>query len=213
MTLWHDLLPLLAQQMPVETPPPTGDKLLLLGGSAAAVAVLFVGWYVLKLVGRKPETQSATAPNLRLDVSSLAGEGPPSGKPYLEFYSVPVRLAAIVLAPVGREGQLPRNEDLPLVMEAILPGLMKVLTAHQPQFLRWPSQLSTQGFAQAFFNKVPLPGDRGRGTPWCSIAGKVELPTGQFLVGLVCRSADANSLSEVTTRHAAGWPDVIRVKE
>jgi hypothetical protein len=161
---------------------------------------------------RKPQAETEVAPNLRLDVSSLATGGPPPGKPYLEFYSVPVRLAVVVIAPVGREGQLPQNEHLPLVMEAILPSLMKVLTAHQPQFIRWPAQLSTQGFAHAFFNNVPLPGDHGRGTPWCSIAGKVELPVGQFLVGLVCCSAEANSLGEVIAKHAAGWPDVVRVK-
>ena len=203
---------LLAQQEPgVEANPPGETSVLLMGG-AVVLAVLLTVWVVFQKLRRKPEPETEVAPNLRLDVSSLPSGGPPRGKPYLEFYSVPVRLAAIVVAPVGRDGQLPKNEHLPLVMEAILPGLMKVLTAHQPQFVRWPAQLSTQGFAHAFFNNVPLPGDHGRGTPWCSIAGKVELPVGHFLVGLVCCAAEPNSLGEVIAKHAAGWPDVIRVK-
>lgn len=204
---------LLAQQQPVVDVHITEvTSPLLLGGIVVFLVLIFLIWIVLKKLVGKPEVETEVAPNLRLDVASLASGGPPRGKPYLEFYSVPVRLAAIVVAPVGRDGQLPRNEDLPLVMEAILPSLMKVLAAHQPQFVRWPAQLSTQGFAHAFFNNVPLPGDHGRGTPWCSIAGKVELPVGHFLVGLVCCAAEPNSLGEVIAKHAAGWPDVIRVK-
>jgi len=203
---------LFAQQLPAGEAAPTAEnRTLLMGGVAAAAALvaILVLWRALR---RKPVVENVAAPNLRVDIAALSTGGPPRGKPYLEFYSVPVRLAAIVVAPVGRDGHLPSNEHLPLVMEAILPGLMKVLAAHQPQFIRWPAQLSSQGFAHSFFNNVPLPGDHGRGTPWCSVSGKVELSVGQFLVGLVCSAAEANSLGETTIKHAAGWPDVIRVK-
>lgn len=203
---------LLAQQEPAGEPLPSHETIMLLMAGAVVLVVLLTFWVAFQTFRRKAKPETIVAPNLRLDVASLNASGPPSEKPYLEFYSVPVRLAVVVIAPVGRDGQLPQNEHLPLVMEAILPGLMKVLAAHQPQFIRWPAQLSTQGFAHAFFNNVPLPGDHGRGTPWCSIAGKVELPVGQFLVGLVCCAAEANSLGEVIAKHAAGWPDVIRVK-
>ena len=179
---------------------------------ALAVVALLAGWLMVKRVFRRQAEEAAVEPSLRLDVAELPCEGPPRGKPYLEFYSVPTRLAVVVIAPVGREGRLPTNEQLPQVMEAILPNLMKTLAAHQPRFTRWPAQLSTQGFAHAFFNNVPLPGEHGRGTPWCSLAGKVESAAGQFLVGLVCCAAEANSLGEVVVKHAAGWPDVIRVK-
>jgi len=212
MEYWKFVSILLAQQEPVLEPALPSQRATLLMAGAAVLAALLTFWVVLQKLRRKPEPAVEVAPNLRVDVAALPTGGPPAGKPYLEFYSVPVRLAVVVLAPVGRDGRLPSNEHLPLVMEAILPGLMKVLTAHQPQFIRWPAQLSTQGFAHAFFNNVPLPGDHGRGTPWCSIAGKVELVAGQFLVGLVCCAAEPNSLGEFTTKHSAGWPDVVRVR-
>ena len=182
-------------------------------GIAVGVIVVLIGLIlVIRLFKGKAATPTNTESGLKLNVAQLSPSGPPQAKPYLEFYSVPVRLAVVVMAPVGRDGILPNDALLPQAMESILPGLMKVLTAHQPQFVRWPTQLSTQGFAHAFFNNVPLPGDHGRGTPWCSLAGKVEVAAGQFLVGFVCCSAEPNSLGEVTAKHAAGWPDVIRVK-
>jgi len=210
MFLW---IPLFAQ----EVPQPVSDTLpldspLVIGGAVAVVLGAMAFWLVVRRWRGKQVVDQPTNANLKLDVNALPSGGPIKGKPYLEFYSVPVRLAAIVVAPVGRDGRLPSNEHLPLVMEAILPGLMKVLTAHQPQFIRWPAQLSTQGFAHAMFNNVPLPGEHGRGTPWCSLAGKVELEVGHFLVGMVCSAATPNSLGEVIVKHAAGWPEVIRVK-
>lgn len=185
---------------------------VLIGIGVGILILLITLALLIRLFTRKKPPETSLQPDLKLNVSLLPTEGPPAGKPYLEFYSVPVRLAVVVMAPVGREGELPDNTDLPQTIEGIMPGLMKVLTAHQPQFVRWPAQLSTQGFAHAFFNNVALPGDHGKGTPWCSLAGKIEVSGGQFLVGMVCCAAEPNSLSEVTAKHAAAWPDVIRVK-
>src|SRR5690242_308820 len=39
---------------------------------------------------------------LTIDAAALGNEGPPVGGPRLELYHLPVRLAAVVIAPTGR---------------------------------------------------------------------------------------------------------------
>jgi hypothetical protein len=97
-------------------------------------------------------------------------------------------------------------------MEQLVPGMSSVLAHHQPLICRWPAQLSSTGFAQSFFNHVALPGARGRGTPWCSLAGKLAVGDRVFLVGLVFCAATSNSLSQMTVEHEGQWLDVLRIR-
>ena len=92
-----------------------------------------------------------------------------------------MRLAVVVVAPGGRDGELPPPEVLPGLMERLIPDMTNVIATHQPMICRWPAQLSSQGFAQSFFNQVALPGSRGKGTPWCSITGKLQVGERSFL--------------------------------
>jgi hypothetical protein len=166
-------------------------------------------WTYLKRPGRGP------ADSLRIekiDVSKLGELGPPATGPSLEYYHVPVRLALLVLAPVGREGRLPPSDELPELVDQLIPGLMAVLKSHQPEFRRWPPQLSSDGFVQALFSHVSLPGDHGKGTPWCSIAGRFETEGGPCLAGMVCRAATRNSLGQLAVEHSGKWLDVLRVR-
>jgi hypothetical protein len=147
-----------------------------------------------------------------LDVEALPFVGVPASGPRLEYYGTPVRLAALVLAPAGRGVALPTNEHVPKLLEDLIPGLAQVIHAQRPVFRRWPQQLSSQGFTQLFFSKVALPRDRGKGTPWCSAAGKFESEGKQFLVGIICRADAPNSLSQTVVQHHGQWHDVLRVK-
>lgn len=185
----------------------------MLLGVCLATLVLGMALIFLRRVLRK--TRNVTAPQLdieKIDVSSLCDGGPSETGPHLELYHVPVRLSLLVLAPVGRDGELPDARRLPELIDQLVPGLMGVLEADQPVFHRWPPQLSSEGFTKAFFSHVNLPGDRGKGTPWCGMAGKFEADGGQYLVGLVCRSADRNSLGQVVVEHMGKWLDVLRVR-
>ncbi len=149
---------------------------------------------------------------MEIDVSRLDSTGPPEEGPGLEFYGTPVRLAVVVVAPGGRGGELPPPDVLPGLMEQIVPGMTVIVAQHKPLILRWPAQLSSHGFAQSFFNKVALPGTRGKGTPWCSIAGKTQVGNRFFLVGLVFSSGSANSLSQVMVQHEGQWLDILRIR-
>jgi hypothetical protein len=175
----------------------------------AAAIVVYVVWRVVS--GRR-RTAAPPPPDLRIDLSALGEAGPPPGPPVVEFYNLPVRIAAIALAPAGRVRDLPPRGQLGEIYEAMAPGLAAVVAAQKPLVRYWPSQLSARGFAQVFFQNVRLPGDRGKGSPWCSAAGLVKVKGQPVMVGLVMRTAADNNLGEVVIDSAEKWLTLIRVR-
>lgn len=192
---------------------PEVPLVVLLGGAVAAAVVLFLVVVVLVVLFRSRRRSLEPPPvDLRIKVAELGPSGPPEEGPQLEIYGTPVRLAALVLAPAGRNNPLPAGGELAAAVDSLVPELMAVVTAHQPQFRRWPFQLSTQGFTHSFFNNVPLPGEHGKGTPWCCVAGRFEVGDQQLLAGLVCIAGKPNSLAQISVQHVGQWMDVVRVK-
>lgn len=182
-----------------------------LAGSAAVAVILAVALW--RWWRRRNRPGARVAPELLVDVGSLDSSGPPEDGPRLECYGTAVRLAVVVVAPGGRGGELPPPDVLPGLMERVVPGMSSVIAQHRPMICRWPEQLSSRGFMQAFFNRVALPGARGKGTPWCSIAGKLTVGQRSFLVGLVLCAGRPNSLSQVVVRHEGQWLDVLRIRQ
>lgn len=183
--------------------------IIVLGG----ITLLMIAGLALRIWRRRRATRVQPEPDLFIDVAKLALAAVPAGGPRAEVYGTPVQLAVVVVAPAGRKGELPPADLLPNVLERLVPGLPQVIASHRPQLHRWPPQLSTHGFAQRFFSQVMLPGDHGKGTPWCSLAGKLQLGNRLFLVGLVCRSAQPNGLGHITIQHEAQWLDVLRIRD
>ena len=179
--------------------------------SALAVLVFLLFVLLVQRAGRRRIPADVDDADLSIDVGRISDTGPPSGANQLTVYHVPVRLAVLVLAPVGRGHPLPLADRLPGVCDQLLPGLSRVLVPHETQFRRWPPQLSSHGFAQALFKNARLPGDRGKQTPWCSVAGRFEADGEFLLAGLVCCAANDNSLSEIIIDKPCGWLDVMRV--
>lgn len=177
------------------------------------VAVAGVCFFlVIRWRRRRAPIERKVREDLSIDVAALEPSGLPATGPRLEFYGTPVRVAVFVLAPVGRGGSLPPPDRMPELVENLVPDLMSVLSAHAPVVRRWPEQLSSQGFVHAFFNNLQLPGDRGKGTPWCSIAGKFISGEQLYLAGLVCWAEKPNGLSQVEIQHDGQWADVLRVR-
>jgi hypothetical protein len=188
-----------------------GDEFLLycfLGG-VAAIIVLWLGW---RLLHKRRKAPGLLPPELRIDLAKLVNEGPPAGPPVLEFYNLPMRLAGIVLAPVGRLRELPTTAELPVVFEEVLPGLELVVKLHQPLVRFWPNQVSTRGFANAFFSNVRLPGAAGKGSPWSAVAGTFKYEGAPMMIGLVLRAAAPNSLGQVIVHAEHEWLGCLRVK-
>lgn len=178
--------------------------------AAVAIVVLWIAWRLL--LHRRRRVSLAPAPDLKIDIASLGDDGPPPGPPTLEFYNLPVRLAAVVLAPAGRMRDLPPIDQLPPLVEAIVPGLDKLLELHRPLVRRWANQVSVRGFAHLFFNSVRLPGNAGRDTPWSSAAGVFKFQGQPVMVGLVLRAAAPNSLGQTIINTEHEWLGCLRVR-
>ncbi len=179
-----------------------GGILLLL-----VVMTMLVRWW-RHGTGPRAETQL----DLTIGVGQLDAHGPPAGLPRLEFYGVPVRLAVLVIAPAGRQGELPPPDLLPALLERLVPGIANVIALHKPIIRRWPVQLSAQGFVQSFFNNAGLPGERGKGTPWCAAAGRLQIGQRTFLVGMIFAAEQPNGLGQFTIEHEGQWVDMLRIR-
>lgn len=174
---------------------------------AGSMLVLFI---IFRVVYRKRPAPLAPTP-LRIDVAALGETGPPSRGPVLECYNVPVRLAAVVLAPVGR-APLPAPEELGGVLEALTPGLRSVFVGHGTKVYQWPSQLSPRGFGRSLFAEAPLPGDHGRGTPWCALAGRIDSADRPLMIGFLLCAAAPNALGQILVDSPGKWLDILRVR-
>lgn len=177
-----------------------------------AVVVVIVVSLVWKVFRRRRHVSMPETEDLTISVESLGDDGPPHGPPFLEFYNIPVRLAAIVLAPAGRMGDLPPEDELSPLIEAIVPGLDRVALLHQPLIRCWPSQVSASGFAHLFFNHVRLPGNAGKGTPWSSMAGMFKTKGQPVMAGLIFHAAGPNSLGQTIIEAEHQWLGCLRVR-
>ncbi|MDZ4820113.1 MAG: hypothetical protein SGJ20_14190 [Planctomycetota bacterium] len=183
----------------------------LYGGAAAlaVVIMLLLIWWLLR--DRRPPPEKAP-PSLRIDVASLGDDGPPRTGPQLELFNIPVRLAAVILAPTGRGNELPINVDQTDLADAVVPGLMDIIHLHRSKVYRWPAQLSAQGFANTLFTNVPLPTEKGRGSPWSLVAGRVQHEDQNLLVGLVLCAETPNNLGQFVAERPTQWLDMLRVR-
>jgi hypothetical protein len=179
---------------------------------AAGLAGLLVLVVLRRLLRRRSSLVPPAVPQLTVDVSSLGDAGPRCEPPAVEFFHMPVRLAAVVLAPPGRLGEIPPPTSLGGWFDALVPGLDRVVALDEPLVRRWPSQLSVRGFACVFFANVRLPGDCGKGTPWSSAAGAVKFRGKTLMIGLVFRAAAPNSLGQVILDSEEKWLGCLQVR-
>ncbi len=179
---------------------------------AIFAAIVFAILYVILKVLKRPQKTVEQGPDMGINVKDLPAQGPPPAGPALSFYNVPVRLAALVLAPVGRGRDLPPLDQLGGVIDAVVPGLALIVTAHRPVVRKWPAQISSSGFGHLLFTHAKLPGDGGKGTPWCAVSGTFKIGKTPILAGLVMRAASPTNLGQVMLEHEAQWNDVLRVK-
>ena len=182
--------------------------------SLAAGGVVFLALVVLlvMLLGRRRGPPPLNYRPLAIDLDPFGDHGPPDETPTLHCHGLPVRLAVLVLAPVGRGAGVPSGIERSAAIEQIVPGLAAVAAAHNTLLKSWPPQLSSSGFAQSFFANVKLPGDRGKGTRWCSLAGKFETDSGQFMAGMALCASRNNGLSQFAIEMPGDWFDALRVQ-
>ncbi|MEX1040874.1 MAG: hypothetical protein WDZ51_09605 [Pirellulaceae bacterium] len=186
-------------------PPPS-----LVGAVLGLLVLGVVAYFYLRPQPGPPPS----AEQVDISVDALTSSGPSSLLgPKLTLYNVPIRVVAIVVAPVGRTRQIPDEAELRRLMSQFLPGMMEVIRAHRPDFYRWPGQVSTSGFAQSFFVQANLPGNHGQGTPWAALAGRFESDGRPYLVGLVCCADEDNPIGQVIVERSPQWLDILRIQK
>src|SRR5262245_14440072 len=79
---------------------------VVVGGVALVLCVGAMVFIFLRLFRKRPAAEEPARSELAIDVAALPTSPPPKDGAQLEFYGTPVRLAAMVLAPVGRGGQV-----------------------------------------------------------------------------------------------------------
>lgn len=198
--------------MPDQAPQMPVDIMPLLAAAAGIVLLLVLVRAIQRALRRRRRFRDRIEPTLAIDVSQLSQQGPPATGPLLTFYHLPVRLAAIILAPAGRAGTLPAAEGMPQLLDAIVPGLAEVVAAHDPLRLRWPEQLSASGFAHSFFIHARLPGEAGKGTPWASVAGLAKTHKGSAMVAMIVRAERPNSYGQQIIETEGDWLRVFQVR-
>lgn len=191
------------------------DHWMLTAVVAVAVGLVLavIVSFVLGRLRRRAPAETQDPALKEIGIAALPGGGPGDSFPRLEIYGTPVRLAVVVLAPVGRQGRIPPAELLPMVWECLVPGLSVMVERDTPLVRFWPAQLSTQGFAQLFFHHLGLPGDRGRGTPWCGVSGKVDWGGKSYLVGIAACGDGPNGLAAISLQHQGQWLDAVRIRK
>jgi hypothetical protein len=206
------------ESSPIDWSSLLNDPLGLLVAAAAVLLLLLLILIVVGMMlvrrffGRPDETVIPPPVDLGIDLDQLIQDGPADPKLHAEVYGTPVRVAVIVLAPVGRDGVMPEMVEFFDIVNQLVPGFGEVVQRDRPLIRAWSGQLSSQGFASSFFNSIPLPGDRGKGSPWCSIAGKFTANKQHYLAGIVFRGQTDNVLSQYTIQHEGQWIDILRVK-
>lgn len=185
----------------------------LLPQLAFVLGMLVIVVIALNIWRSRQGTGSSQQPNLTIDLAKLGVAAPPAGISRLEVYGTPVCLRVVVIAPAGRHQASLHDDDIPILLNQFMPGLLEIVRSHQPLCRCWPAQLSSQGFAQSFLNHVSLPGNRGKGTPWTSIVGKFQVSEQVFLIGIACCSETSNSLSHFIVEHEGQWFDTLRIRQ
>ena len=182
-------------------------KLLLL--LLVLLLVFRLGQRILR-VFRRAGPVALLDPSLEMDLQPLPLAR--SNSP-LTVYHVPVRLAVIVIAPLGRDTAEPTHSEVPQLLDQMVPGLASILTHDETIVRIWPRQLSATGFIHSLSRHLHLPGDRGRGTPWCLVAGRTTFDERPFGVGLALAAGKSNNLGVIELKHEAQWLEVLRTRQ
>ena len=171
------------------------------------VVLVFLTRRVVKLF-RKPKDISLVDPLRVVDLSAeLLGK---NERTDLKVHNLPARLGVVVLAPLGRL-DLPDDEEIPNILDGLVPGLGKFVADDTPIVRSWPNQVSVGGFANNLALHMQVGGKDLTETPWCLVAGKTKRPDGLLLVTLALAAEASNRLGVVRLDDESQWMQAIQV--
>lgn len=181
----------------------------------AALLALWVGWAVLRRLGRalfgsRAEPKVDHERDLREDLDECPLPVRPPGEHCLTVYHIPVRLRLVIVAPSGTA----RDVDATAVeklLDRIIPGLGNVARNDRPRIRVWPPQLSNQGFSSVFHRCTVKAEPEGEPSRWVLVAGRAQVGRQPVLVGLGLWADEASDVGRVTLEPHQ-WLDVVRLK-
>lgn len=164
-----------------------------------------------RVFGKRKAAPDDWAKKLREDLSSYPPPPAAASKQRLTIYHLPVRIRLVVLAPAGKE-TLIEAAQAEALLNRVIPGLGNIASHDRPRVRVWPSQLSQQGFATAFFRHTVTPAKEGQPSPWALVAGRSQFNQPALLLGLALWADEPNNLGRVTLEPHQ-WLDVLRIKD
>jgi hypothetical protein len=158
---------------------------------------------------RRARPEGAWDRELDIDLNACPLPTSPPGERRLTMYHLPVRLRLIVLAPVGRDGDIDATA-VEQLLDRVIPGLGAAALIDRPKVRVWPPQVSQHGFAAAFHRHTRKAADRGEPSRWVLLAGRAQAGRQPVMVGLGLWADEPNALDRVNLEPHQ-WLDVLRL--
>lgn len=149
-------------------------------------------------------------PNLKEDLAKIEPPAPSTGDRRLLVEGVPVRLRLVVLAPAGRESEIPKDR-IPQLLNRIVLGLGDLAMHDKPKIAIWPLQLSYEGFANSFHKNTLAPEGENDPSRWVLLAGRAKIDGLQVMLGLGLLAFAPTTIGR-RRLEAHEWPTVLRVR-
>jgi hypothetical protein len=184
----------------------------ILGGSICLIGLigLLLLFAVVKVLFGSRAKKSEYEKDLKEDLKEYPDLKPSSGDRQLRVEGLPVRLRLVVVAPAGTASEVDLDE-LPNILEKILPGLGDIYKHDKPRVRVWPKQVSYQGFANHFHRNTLTGVDDGTQTRWVMLAGRAKLGKFQIMLGLALQSVKPNTVGRRTV-DSHEWATLLRVR-
>jgi hypothetical protein len=202
----------------IESLPPGGQEFMNSGGwllvaAGVGLIALLIIWLLLRSVVRGKGRRRRPA-EAEWTEDLTAYPPPPAlwGSQRLSVYDLPVRLRLVVAAPLGLEGADVKPEQVPWLLDQVVPGLGAIVRSDRPRVRVWPMQLSKEGFAAAFRRRTMTSEERGP-SRWVLLMGRMIVDRRPVALGLAFLANQDNTLGRITLEQPHEWMAVIRVKQ
>ena len=171
-------------------------------GLGLALLLLVAALVLWRVFARRRAKRPPPGPDLTIDLAALDQKGPPATGPVLELYNVPVRLAALILAPVGPRATAPKRS---IGRDSAKRSYRASARSSQPS-----SRCGAAGQARSASAVSPTPCSPTPACPATAARRRPGPPRGIFktrgqplLAGLILRAQSPNSVGHTTIERDA----------
>jgi hypothetical protein len=201
-----DLLDYVQSYLPDEVP---ALAVVAGAGLVALLIVFFLLRALWRALFRRSKRQEVWDRELDIDLDSCPLPVRPPGDRRVTVYHQPARLRLVVVAPVGRDGQVDAAA-VEKVLDSVVPGLGTAAQIDRPAVRVWPGQVSQHGFTAAFHRHTRKAAGRGELSRWVLVAGRAQAGRQPVMVGLGLWADEPNTIDRVNLE-SHQWLDVLRL--